>query len=149
MMKLDVIERIAELVKRSTPDLPSRLEYQAEGLHEAKCLNPLVGRWIDEHGVNYLLSVFALDDKDFADSLPALAHVTEHDRKRIVATFEGHLEQCHHCSLKRGYELELDSRIERACRQDKDSLLQLLEDGEAETSEEGEHRDVKVFSAHQ
>jgi hypothetical protein len=147
MMKYDVIDVIADLVRQSTPDLPARLEYQAEALSELECTQPMLGRWIDEYDVNYLLSAFALADKDFAAKFPGMAHFSGHERQQFLIMLETHFERCPHCSLKRGYELELDARIEQACRQNRDSLLQLLEEETTEMSDEGEHQNDKRLSA--
>jgi hypothetical protein len=138
-MKNDLADVIADFVFKSAPDLASRLEAQAEALAEAKCTNPVIGRWVDENDVKYLLSTFALSDKDFAERFPAMAHTSRAERQLVIAALEEHFEQCQHCSLKRGYDLELDERIKQACRQNSDVLLQILEEDEAELSKEDDH----------
>lgn len=147
-MKTNITNVIADLVLQSEPDLASRLEAQAEALREVECTNPALGRWIDAHDVKYLLSTFDLEDDDFAGRFPAMAHITGPERRRVVAALDAHCDQCPHCSLKRGYDLELDVRIKQAGQQNRTSLLQLLEESEAEQSEEGEHRVLEArFSA--
>jgi hypothetical protein len=149
-MKTNITNAIADLVLQSEPDLASRLESQAEALREVECTNPALGRWIDAHDVKYLLSTFSLDDDDFAGRFPAMAHITGQERQRVVAAMEAHCDQCPHCSLKRGYDLELDARIKQAGQQNSTALLQLLEESEADQAEEGEHRGLEArFSAHQ
>ncbi|HKY05937.1 MAG TPA: hypothetical protein VJQ56_13665 [Blastocatellia bacterium] len=138
-MKNDLTDVIAAFVFRSAPDLASRLEAQAEALDEAKCNNPVIGRWVDENDVKYLLSAFALNDKDFAERFPAMAHTSKAERQQVIAVFEEHFEHCKHCSLKRGYDLEMDARIKQACKQNSDFLLQMLEEEDAEPSKEDEH----------
>jgi hypothetical protein len=130
-MKNDLTNVIADFVFKSAPDLASRLESQAEALDEAKCTNPVLGKWIDENDVKYLLSTFALNDKDFAEKFPATAPTTSAERRQVVAALEEHFEHCQHCSLKRAYDLELDARIKQACQQNSDFLLQMLEEDEA------------------
>lgn len=148
-MKNDLTDVIADFVFKSAPDLASRLESQAEALDEAKCSNPVLGRWIDENDVKYLLSTFALNDQDFAEKFPAMAHTTKAERQRVVAALEEHFEHCTHCSLKRGYDLELDARIKQACQQNSDFLLQILEEEETEPSKEDEHPDLELVTARQ
>ncbi len=139
-MKSDLTDKIADFVFMTTPDLASRLEYQAEALREAKCTNPVVGRWIDENDVKYLLSAFALEEKDFAAKFPTLAHITAQERQQAITTIEDHLEKCPHCSLKRGYDLELDAKIKQECQKNRDVLLQLLkEEEEADSSDDDDH----------
>lgn len=129
--KADLIDLIADLVFKSAPDLASRLEAQAEALDEAKCINPVIGRWVDENDVKYLLNTFALNDKDFAERFPAMAHTSGVERQRVIAALGEHFEHCKHCSLKRGYDLELDARIKQASRQNSDLLLRLMADDQA------------------
>lgn len=137
-MKNDLTDVIAALVFKSAPDLASRLESQAEALDKAKCNNPVLGRWIDENDVKYLLSTFDLNDKDFAERFPAMARTTREERQRVIAALEEHFEHCQHCSLKRGYDLELDARIKQACQQNSDLLLQMLGEEEPAPSNEDE-----------
>jgi hypothetical protein len=138
-MKNDMTDVIAEFVFKSAPDLAARLESQAEALAEAKCSNPVLGRWIDENDVKYLFSTLDLNDEDFAERFPAMAQTTKSERQRVVAALEEHFDHCQHCSLKRGYDLELDARIKQACQQNSDFFLQMLGEDEAETSQEDEH----------
>lgn len=105
---------IIDLVRKAEPDLDERLESQAEALKELVCTNPVLGRWIDEYDVDYLMAAFNLDDDEFASNFPAMAHLNQHDRSQIIEAFEKHFDQCPHCYLKRGYDLEMNARIERA-----------------------------------
>ena len=105
---------IIDLVRKAEPDLDARLESQAEALKELECTNPVLGRWIDEYDVDYLMSAFNLDDDEFASNFPGMAHLNQHDRSQIIEAFEKHFDQCPHCYLKRGYDMEMNARIERA-----------------------------------
>ena len=143
-MRNDLTNEIADLVFKSAPDLADRLEAQAEALDEAKCTNPVIGQWVDANDVKYLLSTFALGNKDFAEKFPAMASTTEEERQHVIAAFEEHFKHCKHCSLKRAYDLELDERIKRACQQNSEALLQLLEGDETETSTEDDHQGFEI-----
>ena len=143
-MNNDLTDLIADFVFKSAPDLASRLESQAEALDEAKCTNPVLGRWIDENDVKYLFSVFALNDKDFAERFPTISPMSRAERQQVAAALEGHFEYCMHCSLKRGYDLELDARIKQACEQNSDFLLQILAEDEPETSKEDDHSNMEL-----
>lgn len=147
-MKNDLTDVIADFVFKSAPNLADRLKSQAEALDEAKCSNPVLGRWIDENDVNYLFSAFALSDEDFAEKFPAMAQTTIAERQQVIAALEEHFGFCQHCSLKRAYDLELDARIKQACEQNSDFLLQLLEeDDETELAKERESLEVKLEPA--
>jgi hypothetical protein len=116
-MASDFGDIIVHLVHEAEPDLDERLEVQAEELIGLECTNPLFGKWIDAYEVGYLLSAFALKDDDFAEHFPKLAHISQENRNEIIKAFETHIDNCAHCHRKRGYDMELDSRIERAFRQ--------------------------------
>lgn len=151
-MKYDFSDLFTSLVIQAEPDLATRLEYQGGALQETKCTSPLLGRWIDAHDVVYLFSVLALKDKDFAGIFPSMAHVTAREREQLSAVLERHFEDCTHCSLKRGYDLEMDARIEQACRQNSEFLLQELRQDQAGASEEPNCQKTapeRVLKAHQ
>jgi hypothetical protein len=137
-MNSDITDVMADLVLEATPDLEARLEYQTEALRESKCINPVIGEWIDANDVKYLLSTLSLEDTDFAAKFPSITPAIGLARQRLVATIEAHLEQCQHCSLKRGYDLELEAHIKQACQQNNNMLLQLLEEEEVELTEKSE-----------
>jgi hypothetical protein len=126
-MKADITNAITDFVLEANPDLGSRLEAQAEALREVECTNPDVGQWIDANDVKYLLSIFALEDKDFAAKFPTMAHITGPERQRFAATIGIHCKHCPHCSLKRESDSELDEHIKQACQQNNNFLLKLLE----------------------
>jgi hypothetical protein len=145
VMKTAFTVMIADLILKTAPDIASRLEYQAEALREAECTKPVVGLWIDENDVKYLLSAFALEQKDFAARFPAMAHITEQERQQVITTIEDHLDSCPHCSLKRGYDLELDARIKQECQKNREILLQLLEEEEeSDSSDEDDHESAEL-----
>jgi hypothetical protein len=143
-MESDFSDIIVKLLRQAEPELDVRLEYQAEALNEEKCTNPLLGRWIDTNHVEYLLAAFSLNDSDFAQYFPEMASVTEHHRKRIIRAFEDHFELCRHCSFKRGYDAELDGRILRLCRDNRDHLIHKLKPENKETVTESDHLDLQV-----
>jgi len=134
-MEPEITDIIADLVRQSNPDIEARLESQDEALREHECTDPLIGKWVDANDVKYLLSTFDLADADFAERVPSMAHVGREERRLVAKSIEKHFEQCTHCSLKRGYDLELDAQIKRACRQNSALLLELLGEGEAEPAE--------------
>jgi hypothetical protein len=142
-MKSNFTDSITDFVRQAEPDLDSRLVSQAEVLDEIKCTNPTIGKWIDSNDVQYLLAAFALSDGDFAEEFPRMAHLKEHDRKQIIKTFEDHFDHCHHCYRKRGFDLELNSRIERAFRQNKEQFVNQLREDKSDTSGEGDHQRLK------
>ncbi|SRR6266446_6625063 len=124
-MEYDITDTIANFVREADSDFEQQMEEHARALRRISCINPFYGRWA-EMGVEYLLSAFELEDRDFAARLPALAHLTKSARRRFLKRMEDHLHDCRHCALKHQYELDLNVRIERACRENSDALLQKL-----------------------
>lgn len=127
---MDFDNLIIDLVRKAEPDLDSRLESQAEALNELKCTEPVLGKWIDEYDVEYLMAAFDLDDEEFASNFPAMAHLNQNDRNQIIDAFEKHFDQCPHCYLKRGYDMELNARIERAYTTNNTAVVQQLQSAE-------------------
>ena len=124
---MDFDDLIIDLVRKSEPDIDSRLESQAEALKELECTNPVLGRWIDEYDVDYLIAAFNLDDEEFSSTFPAMGNLNQHDRGQIIEAFENHFDQCPHCFLKRGYDMEMNARIERAYRMNNAAVMEHLE----------------------
>lgn len=123
---MDFDNLIIDLVRKAEPDLDARLENQAEALNELQCTNPVLGRWIDEYDVEYLMAAFNLDDDEFSSNFPTMGHLNQHDRSQIIEAFESHFDQCPHCYLKRGYDLEMNARIERAYTRDNAEVMRHL-----------------------
>lgn len=126
-MKSDFTTIIADQVRQAEPDLDARLEAQAEALNEFECTNLTIGKWIEEFGLEYLLAAFALNDQDFAESFPKLAHISQHDREKMKDTFSHHVDACVRCARRVGFDAEMDSRIERSIesgQRDKDKILE-------------------------
>ena len=134
-MKFMVSTAIANMVWSADPEVEFRIEAQAEALKENKCIDTLVGQWIDANDLEYLNAVLDLADCDFAQRFPSVAHVTHERRQQMKAEIGSHLSRCIHCSLKHGFELELDSRIMRACRENREDLLRLLKDQDVDLAE--------------
>lgn len=146
-MGSEISDIITDLVFLADVDLEARLEAQVEALRESGCVNPLLGRWVDENEVNYLLSTLALKDEDFTEEFPAMAHITGQERRGLIAALEAHFEQCPHCSLKRGYDLEMDARIEQACEQNNNTLLRILKEDEDDSTDESDHIIIELTPA--
>lgn len=147
-MNSDITDFVADFVAEADPELATRLEYQAAALRETACTDPATfGRWVDANDVKLLLSAFALEDEDFAVRFPKLKQSTAPERRKFIAGLEVHFETCKHCSLKRGYDLEIDARVKKACLQNSKTLLRLLRKEAAESSEEGEHLRMRLEPA--
>ncbi len=125
--QLDIAYVIANLVRQTMPDLDSRFEEQKISLLANKCSAPLLGIWLDASGAEYLLSMFALDDKDFKAEFPEAVNISRYQRQQISLAIQEHVGKCPHCSIRHSHDIELDKEIEEECRKNTDFLLRLLD----------------------
>ncbi|HKP83169.1 MAG TPA: hypothetical protein VJT69_14155 [Pyrinomonadaceae bacterium] len=126
-MKYDIRSTIAHLVRKANSNFERELKEQEEVLRGLECTNPYYGEWLDM-GVELLISIFKLEDHDFARQLPEMAHVSKSDRHQFLKQIEAHLCECDHCALKQQCELDLNSKIEEACSDNRELLIQQLEE---------------------
>lgn len=125
-MKLTVNSALANLI-RQDPEVEFRLEAQANALRESRCIDYRMGQWLVDD-VDYLMAVLDLDDFNFAKRFPSIAHYGEQKRQQTKAEIKHHLEFCQQCALRYGYALELDARIMRVCRENKEGFLRLFDE---------------------
>ena len=126
-MKLTVNSTLANLIRKADPEVEFRFEAQANALKESRCINYQIGQWLVDD-VDYLMAVLDLDDINFAKRFPSIAHYGEQKRNETKAEIQHHLEFCQHCALRYGYTLELDARIMRVCRGNKEDILRLFDE---------------------
>lgn len=128
-MKVTVNSALANLIRKADPEVELRLEAQANALRESRCIDYRIGKWLVDD-VDYLMAVLDLDDFNFAKRFPSIAHYGEQKRLQTKAEIQHHLEYCQQCALRYGYALELDARIMRVCRENKEELLRLFDEEE-------------------
>ena len=126
-MEYDIRSTIAKLVRKANSNFERELKEQEEALRCLECINPYYGEWLDM-GVELLISIFELDDHDFARQLPEMAHLSKSARRQFLKQIEAHLCECDHCALQQQYELALNSQIEEACSDNRELLIQQLEE---------------------
>jgi hypothetical protein len=127
-MEYDITGTIANLVIKGDSGFEQYMEDQEETLHRIKCNDLFYGGLI-EMGVEVLFSLFDLEDQEFAQRLPALAHLDRSGRQQFLEQIEHHLENCEHCAIAYQNELELNARIEQVCCANREELLDQLEEG--------------------
>jgi hypothetical protein len=140
-MKLTVNSALANLIRQADPEVEFRLEAQADALRENRCIDYRLGQWLVDD-VDYLMAVLDLDDFNFAERFPSLAHYNEQKRVETKAELQHHLEYCQHCALRYGYALELDARIARVCRENKEDLMRLFDEEDKDLAEVGQLEDA-------
>ncbi len=126
-MEYDITGTIASRALKADASFERHMEEQEETLGRIKCINSFYGRLI-ELGVELLFSLFDLEDRDFAVRLPALAHLDKAGRQQFLKDTERHLEECEHCAIAYQHELDINARIEEACCENRESLIEQLEE---------------------
>jgi len=126
-MEHDITDTIAILVRKADSNFEQELEKHEEALRGLKCINLYYGEWL-EIGVELLFSIFELDDDDFARQFPELVHMSKSARGQFLKHIETHLQDCRHCALRQQYERSLNARIEEACSDNRELLIQQLEE---------------------
>jgi hypothetical protein len=129
-VKEDIADVVVGHVHASNSDLGSRLKVQERELARIKCIDPAIGRWIDANDLNYLQAAFDLDDKEFAARYPTLPPTTKAGRKELMRAFRRHVKACPHCRLKNEFDLELDKMVNEALAENREALLELLNESE-------------------
>ena len=126
-MEDDITSTIASLVRKANSNFERELKEQEETLRGLECINPYYGEWLDM-GVELLFSIFELEDNDFARQLPELAHLSKSARRQFLKHIEAHLRECDHCALVQQYQVTLNAKIEEACIDNRELLIQQLEE---------------------
>ena len=126
-MEHDITDTIAILVRKADSNFEQELDKHEEALRGLECINLYYGEWL-EMGVELLFSIFELEDHDFARQLPELAHMSKSARGQFLKHIETHLHECDHCALRQQYERSLNARIEEACSDNRELLIQQLEE---------------------
>ena len=80
-MESEFTDLLAKLVRLAEPDLENRLEAQSEELSKFECIEPTLGKWVEEHDCEYLMAAFELDDEDFKENFPGMAEFNKQESK--------------------------------------------------------------------
>lgn len=104
---------LSTLIIEQDDDIPYRLTAQEDALKELKCTDESYGKFISQCDYPFLMETLELDDTIFSKEFPKV-RLTLEDRKTLTESLERHCESCSHCSLKRSYDFEWQSRINRA-----------------------------------
>jgi len=126
-MQYDVTDTLAKLVRRADSNFDQEIEEQDEVLRGLKCTNPYFREWL-KIGVELVFSIFELEDDDFAQELPELAHMSKTARRRFRKHLEAHIRNCDHCALKQQNEMALNAKIKEAISDNRELLLTQLQE---------------------
>ena len=123
----DCVQLIAQLVRDADKQPGARdKDAQKDAVSETGCTVLVIGNWVDNFDIKYLLSILALNDKDFVENFPNAGAIPREDRQAVARTIESHIEGCRHCALKQGFDIEEDDQIKRICRENRALLIEML-----------------------
>ena len=117
-MEKDLVALLSSLIIDKENDTVSRLNAQEIALKELKCMHPELGKWINDCDFPFLIETLVLEDAIFFGEFPDVK-LTAEERKEFANALEAHCENCAHCHLKRAYDLEWQSRVNRAFAENK------------------------------
>lgn len=143
-MKSEFVDLLAAFVRKEESDLTFRLETHAEELNNLPCTEPVIGKWVDAHDVEFMMAAFALDDDDFAAEFPGITNLSQPDRQRIIKAFEQHFQQCAHCGRKQNYDHEFNSRVDAVVQKNRTDLLEYLDQQAPESSAADQDHDITL-----
>jgi hypothetical protein len=112
-MGTNVFELLSRFIREKDDDTPNRLAEQEAELKRLKCTDLVLGRWIEVNDFPFLIETLTLNDDVFSIEYPTV-NLSSEERKSLVSALEAHCEGCARCGRKRGYDLEWQSRIDRA-----------------------------------
>jgi len=116
---------LSSLIVQKDEDAAFRLKEQRAKLSETKCTKPDLGKWIDNCDFPFLIETLMLDHSIFVKEFPGI-EFPEEERKSFARSLEAHCEDCVHCYLKRSYDLEWQSRVDRALTENRDAIRKTL-----------------------
>ena len=120
-IETNLFELLSRCIRQRDEDTPNRLAEQEAELKRRKCTEPELGRWVEVNDFPFLIETLMLNDAVFSEEFPGVGLSSE-ERKRLVLTLEAHCEGCPRCALKRAYDLEWQSRVNRALADNKEAI---------------------------
>ena len=122
--------RVADFIQ-----LLSRLIYESDDgdppiertEKDLTCSQPILGQWIDDCDVPFLLETLALPDKIFAQEFPGIP-LSLSDREAFAKTLLTHCTECALCNAKKAEDIEWKRRVDKAIVENKQAIGHFLTD---------------------
>jgi hypothetical protein len=119
----DLIQLLARLISESDDGDPP-IERTGKDL---TCSQPVLGQWIDDCDVPFLLETLALPDKIFAQEFPGIP-LSQRDREAFAKTLITHCTECARCNGKKAEDIEWKLRVDKAIAKNKQAIGHFLAD---------------------
>ena len=119
----DFIQLLARLISESDDSDPP-IERPGKDL---TCSQPILGQWIDDCDVPFLLETLVLPDEIFAQEFPGIL-LSKRDREAFAKTLTTHCAECARCNAKKAEDIEWKQRVDKALVENKQAIGHILAD---------------------
>lgn len=120
---VDFLQLLARLISESDDGDPP-IERSGKDL---TCSQPVLGQWIDDCDVPFLLETLALPDDIFVQEFPGIP-LSRRDRQAFAKTLTTHCTECARCNAKRAEDIEWKLRVDKAIVENKQAIGHFLTD---------------------
>ena len=120
-LETDFIELLARLIAESRDGDPP-IERAGKDL---KCSQPVLGQWIDQTDVPFLLETLFLPDEVFVREFPEIP-LSRRDREAFAKTLNTHCTECARCNAKKAEDIAWKLRVDQAFVENKDVIGHFL-----------------------
>jgi len=120
-LEADFIQLLARLISESDDGDPP-IERTGKDL---TCSQPVLGQWIDDCDVPFLLETLALPDEVFAQEFPGIT-LSQNDREVFAKTLVMHFTECAHCNAKKAEDVAWKLAVDKAFVENKRTIGQFL-----------------------
>lgn len=114
-----------KIAVQENPEYRFRLEEQEEALRSHPCINPEISSLLADNDIHFVLETLQLNEDVFAEVYPQWK-ISEAERRELATKIATHIEQCFHCSLKQGYDIESKQLFDRIQETHKEEFRQIL-----------------------
>lgn len=122
-LKRDFIELLGTLIGESDGDPPHKRTGR-----DLTCSQPVLGKWIDDCDVPFLMETLALPDHVFDQEFPEIK-LSQKDREAFATLLETHCTECARCNAKRTEDNAWKSRVDKVMVENKEAIGDFLMGG--------------------
>ena len=120
-MENDLAIVLSQLIVEHDDDTKFRFQAQDEALKELRCVVPRLGEWIDRCDYSFLIDTLKLNEEIFAEEFPEVRLPLD-ERARFAEILIAHCDGCAHCHLKRSYDAQWESCVDKALTANKEAI---------------------------
>lgn len=114
------IELLASLVAEVSDENPQRRSGS-----NLQCSQPMLGKWINDCDVLFLMDTLALSDKVFESEFPGI-RLAQNERFAFASRLIAHCKECARCNAKQAEDIEWKLQVDNALDDNRELLAQVL-----------------------